>query len=465
MTASDLTKLPATALLEGYAAKTFSPAEVMDAVIARLEAVEPKLNAFCYLDLEGAREAAGAASDRWAKGVPEGRLDGIPATVKDVMLSKGWPTLRGSRTVDPDQPWDEDAPSVARMREQGAIFFGKTTTPEFGWKGVTDSPLTGITRNPWNLERSPGGSSGGAAAAAAAGIGPLHFGTDGGGSIRIPAGFTGIVGHKPAFGRVPAYPSSPFGTVAHIGPMTRTVADAALMLTTIAEPDARDWYALPFDGLDYRSELGGSLAGLRIAFSPTLGGHTVDPEIAGLVAAAAKRFEALGATVEEAEPELPDCGPIFRVLWFSGAAIMFSTVSEEQKQQMDPGLVRVAEEGLRIGLFDYLTAVKQREAVGRTLSLFHERYDLLLTPTLPLPAFQAGLDKPADEEGWVDWTPFSYPFNLTQQPAATVPCGLTSEGLPAGLQIVGRRYDDRLVLKAAHAYEQAVGGFPLPDIA
>ncbi len=461
---TDLNRLTATALLEGYAAKAFSPSEVMEALIARVERLQPRLNAFCRLDLEGARAQAAASSDRWAKGEPRGRLDGVPATIKDVILSKDWPTLRGSKAVDPNQPWEEDAPGVARLREQGVVYFAKTTTPEFGWKGVTDSPLTGITRNPWNLDLTPGGSSGGAAAAAAACLGPLHFGTDGGGSIRIPAGFTGIVGLKPAFGRVPAYPSSPFGTVAHIGPMARTVADAALMLTVIAEPDARDSNALPHEGLDYLAELGGDLSGLKVAFSPTLGGARVDPEIAGLVAAAAMRFEELGADVEEAEPALPDCGPIFHTIWFAGAAQLLSAYSEEQRQLMDPGLQRIAEQGAKYTLLDYLTAMRDRETVARALSLFHQTYDLLLTPSLPIPAFGAGLETPPGDEVWVDWTPFSYPFNLSQQPAISVPCGLTEAGLPAGLQIVGRRYDDRLVLKAAAAYEAAVGGFALPEI-
>ncbi len=460
---SELIKLPATALIEGYQRKDFSPSEVMDAVIDRLEAVEDKLNAFCYLDLEGARTAAAASSQRWAEGAPQGRLDGVPLSVKDILLTKGWPTLKGSKSIDPDQPWTEDAPGVARMREWGAIAFGKTTTPEYGWKGVTDSPLTGITRNPWNLEKTPGGSSGGATAAAAACIGPLHFGTDGGGSIRIPAGFTGVVGIKPCFGRVSAYPASAFGTLAHVGPITRTTADAALMLTALAEPDARDWYHLPFDGTDYLAELGGSLAGLKIAFSPTLGGNKVDPEIAALVEAAVKRFEELGATVELAEPKLPDCNPVFRILWFAGAAQVLRSLDKEQLKEVDPGLQRVAAEGAKVSIFDYLTAVSMREAIGRTLAEFHETYDLLLTPTLPIPAFDAGLETPGDG-AWVDWTPFSYPFNLTQQPAMSVPCGLTKAGLPAGLQIVGGRYDDRLVLKAAHAYETLVGGFPLPNL-
>lgn len=461
----DLTRLPATQLLEGYSRKAFSPSEVMDAVIARLERLETKLNAFCFLDLEGARAAAAASSDRYAKGAPQGRLDGVPATVKDVMLAKGWPTLRGSRTVDPGQPWTFDSPGVASMRDAGAIYFGKTATPEFGWKGVTDSPLSGITRNPWDLSKTPGGSSGGAGAAAAACLGPLHFGSDGGGSIRIPAGFTGVVGHKPCFGRVPAYPSSPFATLAHIGPIARTTADAALMLAVISQPDARDWQALPHDPIDYPAELGGTLAGLKIAFSPALGGAEVDPEIAASVAAAAKRFAELGAAVEEAEPDLPDCGPIFRILWSSGAAQLLRSLSEEQKALLDPGFARMAAEGARVTLYDYLSARSAREEVGRRLSLFHRDHDLLLTPTLPLPAFEAGSECPAGGAGsWIDWTPFSYPFNLSQQPAISVPCGLTEAGLPVGLQIVGGRYDDRLVLKAAQAYEALTGGFPLPEL-
>ena len=237
--------LSATELLDLYRARALSPVEATRACLHRIARLNPRLNAFRMVDEEGAMLAAHASEERWSRSEPIGLLDGIPATVKDLLLTKGWATLRGSRTIDPNQRWEEDAPSVARLREAGAVLLGKTTTPEFGWKGVTDSPLTGITRNPWNPAMTPGGSSGGAAVAAACGMGALHLGTDGGGSIRIPAGFTGIFGFKQSFGRVPAYPPSPFGTLAHVGPMTRTVADAALMLTVISRHDARDWYALP----------------------------------------------------------------------------------------------------------------------------------------------------------------------------------------------------------------------------
>jgi aspartyl-tRNA(Asn)/glutamyl-tRNA(Gln) amidotransferase subunit A len=448
--------LTASELLARYRDGTLSPVEACEAALARIEAHDGALNAFCLVDAEAALAEARRSEARWRIQAPKGRLDGVPTSIKDLILTKGWPTLRGSKALDPDQPWAEDAPAVARLREHGAVLLGKTTTPEFGWKGVTDSPLTGITRNPWDTRLTPGGSSGGAAAAIATGMGALAIGTDGGGSIRIPAGFTGIFGLKPSFGRVPAWPLSPFGTVAHLGPMTRSVTDAALMLSVLAEPDPRDWYALPPEGADYTKGLDRGVAGLRVAFSPTLGGHPVDPEIADLVAAAAGRFAELGATVEAAEPELPGCAQAFRVHWYAGAANLLAGFDEAEKALMDPSLVAIAAEGASYSLLDYLAAVKAREAIGMAMNRFHRDYDLLLTPCLPLPAFEAGLEQPpVDAMGrWVDWTPFTYPFNLSRQPAASVPCGLTAAGLPAGLQIVGPLYGDALVLRAARAYER-----------
>ena len=282
--------LSAVELVAQYRAKKLSPVEVTKAALARIARLNPRFNAFCLVDEEAALASARASEARWAKGQPMGQVDGVPATVKDLLITKGWPTLRGSKAVDPKQTWNEDAPTVARLREEGAVLLGKTTTPEFGWKGVTDSPLTGITRNPWDETRTPGGSSGGAAVAAACGMGALHLGTDGGGSIRIPAGFTGIFGLKQSYGLVPASPLSPFGTLAHIGPMTRTVGDAALMMNVITKPDLRDWYASPYTGTDYLKGLEGGVKGWKIAFSATMGGHPVDPEIAKLVASAAQVF-------------------------------------------------------------------------------------------------------------------------------------------------------------------------------
>src|SRR6185437_7361877 len=276
-------------LLALYRSRKASPVEATRAVLARIERLDPVLNAFCLRAPEEALRAAAASESRWNRGEPSGDLDGVPVSIKDLILVKGWPTLRGSRTVDPKQAWDVDAPVSARLREAGAVFLGKTTTPEFGCKGETNSPLTGISRNPWNPAKTPGGSSGGTAAAVAAGMGPLSVGTDGAGSVRIPAAFCGNFGLKPSFGRVPAYPLSPMGTVAHLGPHTMSVVDAALMMNVLKRPDARDWTSLPPDAADYVHGLDAGVAGLRIAFSPTLGyAAHVDGEVAAAVAAAVR---------------------------------------------------------------------------------------------------------------------------------------------------------------------------------
>ena len=342
------------------------------------------------------------------------------------------------------------------------MLLGKTATCEFGWKGVTDSPLAGITRNPWNTDMTPGGSSGGAAAAVAAGMGQLAIGTDGGGSVRIPCSFTGLSGIKATFGRVPAFPASPFGLLSHVGPMTRTVADTALMLSVIARPDARDWLALPPDVRDYRDDLDGGVTGLRIAYSANMGYARVAPGVAALVADAAKLLGELGAEVEAVDPDVGHPQETFRVLWYAGAAGALRSISAERREDMDPGLIEVATEGARYGALDLIAADTARAALALRMAQFHERYDLLITPTLPLTAFVAGEEVPPGSgmARWPEWTPFSYPFNITGQPAASVPCGFTEEGLPVGLQIVGPRYQDRVVLRAAAAFERA---FPTTD--
>ena len=462
---TDLCSLSATDLLSQYRGKQVSPVEVLEAVLARVEALNPILNCFCLLDGEQALTQARASEARWMKGEPCGLVDGVPTSIKDLLYTKGWPTLRGSKTIDPKGPWNDDAPAVARLREHGAVIFGKTTTPEFGWKGVTDNALTGITRNPWSPDQTPGGSSGGGAAAVAAGMGPLTVGTDGGGSVRIPCAFSGLFGIKPTFGRVPAWPLSPFGTVAHVGPMTRTVADSALMMNVLSLPDARDWHQLPHDPRDYRIGLDEGVRGLRIAYSPALGYAKVDPEIAELVKKAALRFAELGAVVEEKDPGFEDAGDIFSKHWFPGAAYLLSMIPKEKHALIDPGLVETARQGSAFSAMDLLAAAQMRGALGVHMQLFHQKYDLLLTPTLPLAAFEAGREV-ADvlkEKRWTDWSPFSYPFNLTQQPAASVPCGLTKDGLPVGLHIVGARYADALVMRAARAYESLMP-IASPDI-
>ncbi len=452
---NDLCSLSATDLVRAYAKKQLSPVEATRAVLERIGKLNPVLNAFCLVDEKQAIEKAKQSERRWAKGSPQGLLDGVPVSIKDLLLTRGWPTLRGSKTVDPKGPWNDDAPVVARLREHGAVLLGKTTTPEFGWKGVTDGPLTGITRNPWNPKMTPGGSSGGGAAAVAAGMGPLTVGTDGGGSIRIPCSFTGLVGLKPSFGRVPAWPLSPMGTVAHVGPMTRTVTDTALLLNVLSLPDTRDWHALPHDGRDYRVGLEDGVKGLRIAYSADLGYAKVDPEIAAIVKRSIGNFRDLGAHVEAQDPGFGDCGPLFAAHWFPGAAYVVRNTHPRKRAFMDKGLLETARMGEKYTTAQYLDAMQKRGALGVLMNHFHESWDLLVTPTLPLAAFEAGkeVSNLLKEKRWTDWSPFSYPFNLTQQPAATVPCGLTKKGLPVGLHIVGARYADALVLRAARAFE------------
>lgn len=455
---SDLNWLSATKLAGLYAKGKLSPVEVVKAGLAQMAAHDRALNAMSLVDEKTTLDQALESEKRWRRKRPLSSLDGVPLLIKDILLVKGWPTLRGSKTVDPRQNWDTDAPSVARMREAGTIFMGMTTTPEFGWKGVTDSPLTGITRNPWNLDTTPGGSSGGSSAGLAAGYAPLALGTDGGGSIRIPAGFAGVFGHKPSFGRVPAFPVSPFGTVAHIGPMTRHVKDAALMLNHLARPDARDWYSLPYDAVDFAKGLGRSLKGLKLAYSPRLGFDVaVEPDVAKAVAQAVKLLKGAGAQVEEVDPGFPDPAAMFRVIWWSGVRAAFRHLPEEKLGLLDLGLRDVFEQSKAITADDLSAANKARAELGSQMRQFMTRYDALITPTLPITAFAAGQLQPGpvDDKGkWVNWTPFTYPFNLTQQPASSVPCGLASNGLPIGLQIIGRMFDDKMVLKISAVAEE-----------
>ncbi|MEU5475246.1 amidase [Streptomyces lydicus] len=463
---TDLADLTATALTAGYAAGAFSPVEATRAVLERAEAAQAATNCFTRIDADEALSAAGESAGRWRAGAPAGPVDGVPVTVKDLILTRGTPTLRGSRTVRADGPWEEDAPSVARLRESGAVFLGKTTTPEFGWKGVTDSPRHGVTGNPYAPGRTSGGSSGGSAAAVALGAGPLSLGTDGGGSVRIPASFCGIFALKATYGRVPLYPASPFGTLAHVGPMTRNAADAALMMDVISGADWRDWSQLGPAAGSFREAVAGGVAGLRVAFSPSLGWDVaVAPEVAAAVRGAAETLAELGAHVEETDPGIADPVEAFHTLWFSGAARVVQHLDDTRRALLDPGLREICEQGARYSALDYLAAVDTRMALGQAMGRFHRTYDLLVTPTEPITAFEGGVEVPSGSghARWTGWTPFTYPFNLTQQPAATVPCGVDGAGLPIGVQLVGARHADALVLRAAHAlYEAGTAGIPAP---
>jgi aspartyl-tRNA(Asn)/glutamyl-tRNA(Gln) amidotransferase subunit A len=464
---TELTGLTAQDLLDGYRKGEFSPVDAARAVLARIEETEPELNAFVRIDAEGALADAEASARRWRRGEPQGLVDGVPVTVKDILLQRGGPTMRGSKTTRVNGSWNEDAPSVARLREHGAVFVGRTTTPEFGWKGVTDSPLSGVTRNPYDTSRTAGGSSGGSAAAVAVGAGPLSLGTDGGGSVRIPAAFCGIFALKPTYGRVPLYPASAFGTLAHVGPMTRSAADAALMMDVISGPDPRDWSGLAPAAGSFREGLGDGVRGLRVAYSPSLGGQVaVRPGVAARVRAAVTRLAEMGAYVEEVDPDFSDPVEAFHVLWFSGAARVVQHLSAAQRELLDPGLREICAQGARYSALDYLAAVDTRMALGRRMGQFHSAYDVLLTPSLPLTAFEAGAEVPRGSglRRWTGWTPFTYPFNLTQQPAASVPVGVDGDGLPVGLQVVAARHQDALVLRVAHAlYEAGAAGTSSPS--
>ncbi|MQA84599.1 MAG: amidase [Streptosporangiales bacterium] len=453
----DIAFRTATDLVAAYSRGELSPVEATRAVLDRIERLNPAVNAFCLVDAERAAQGARDAERRWHRGQPSGLLDGVPVSIKDVFLTLGWPTLRGSRAIDPDQPWQEDAPAVARLREQGAVLVGKTTTPEIGWKGVTDSPLTGVTRNPWETGRTPGGSSGGSAAAIALGMAPLTVGTDGGGSVRIPAAFCGVFGFKPTYGRIPLYPASPFGTLAHAGPLTRTVGDAALMLDVLSRPDSRDWSALEPPASSYVGRLNDGVSGLRVAYSPTLGGASVDKEVAALVQEGVRALAELGAHVDEVDPGFQDPVDALHVLWFSGAAKSVASFPPERRTDLDPGLAEICEVGARASAMEYLDATVRRMDLGRHMGVFHETYDLLVTPAMPILPFTAGQEVPGGwpSRRWTSWAPFSYPFNLTQQPAASLPCGLTGGSLPVGLQIVGPRHADARVLAASRALEEA----------
>lgn len=451
--------LSAADLARGYKAGTFSPVEIAEGLLGRIEAHDAGLNAFCLIDAGATLAQAEASEQRWFAGEPLSPLDGVPVAVKDLLVTKGWPTRRGSKTIDPNQPWTEDAPSVARLREAGAVFIGKTTTPEFGFKGSNDSPLTGTTRNPWDTSKTPGGSSGGSAAALAAGLTPLALGTDGGGSVRIPASFTGTFALKPSFGRVAAYPLSPFGTLAHVGPMTRTVEDAALLLNQIAKPDARDWHQIPNAVADHTENLGAGVKGARIAYCPTLGfAKNIDRKVHEAVKHAALAFQALGAQVDEVDPPFADPSDIFRTLWFGAAGQYLGPLPPEKRALLDPGLNQMVEEGLKYDLAAFFNATLARGKYGSDMRVWMEAFDFILTPTIAVSAFGVDRISPGETDPywlWMSWTPFSYPFNLTQQPAASINCGFTEKGLPIGLQIVGRMFDDAGVLRAARAFEAA----------
>jgi aspartyl-tRNA(Asn)/glutamyl-tRNA(Gln) amidotransferase subunit A len=458
MNAIDLCYTPATEIARLIRTKAVSPVEVTRTVLERIDSVNPALNAYCTITADTAMETARAAEQAVMRGGTLPALHGVPYSVKDLNFTKGVRTMGGSHIFAQRVP-DTDAPLVRRLKAAGGVMLGKTTSPEFGWKALGDSPLTGITRNPWNQGMTTGGSSAGAGAAAAAGLGALAQGSDGAGSIRIPASFCGIFGFKPSFGRVPNWPLSNNDYSSHNGPMTRTVADAALMLSVMAGPDDWDRTALDAQPGDYVGGLARDLRGVHVAYSPTLDGFQVDPEIAKITRQAVRAFEELGCVVDEVKPGFADTRELIRIMWSAHEAGQRGRFLPQWRDRMDPGLVACIEAGSRHTAVEYIEAREKKILFWDTVRPLFERYEFLLTPSVSVAAFEVGQLNPAHfrqhEWDWFDWASFSYPFNFTGQPAASVPAGFTAAGLPVGLQIVGRRCADLSVLQASSAFEAA----------
>jgi aspartyl-tRNA(Asn)/glutamyl-tRNA(Gln) amidotransferase subunit A len=457
---TDPATMTAAALRAQYARRRLSPTEALAAVTARIDRLNSRLNAFAVRDDAGAQAAAAASTARWAAGRPLGPLDGVPVTVKDLLDLAGYPTRRGSQLTDP-APVPHDAPAVLGLKAGGAVILGKTTTTEFGWKSPGDCPLHGITRNPWSTRHTTGGSSSGAGAAGAAGFGPLHVGTDAGGSVRIPAAWCGLVGLKPTYGRIPQWPQGAFASVACAGPMARTVEDAALMLGAMARADRRDPLCLPDDPRDWTKGLDEGVAGLTVAVmtSPGFAAPT-SADAQAAVARAADILRAAGATVVEADPHLPDTSAVFGRVWGAALARLVASFPAERRGALDPGLREVASVEGSMSATDYMAADALRIETAHRLAAFAAEYDLILCPAVPGPPPLA--DAPTIDPLralWTDWAPWTFAFNLSRQPAISVPLGQDANGLPLAVQFAAAQFRDDLVLRAARAIERAV---PIP---
>jgi aspartyl-tRNA(Asn)/glutamyl-tRNA(Gln) amidotransferase subunit A len=435
-----------------------SPVDALNSCLERISRLNPRVNAFTLVDEAGALRSAKESETRWQKGEPLGPLDGVPFTVKDNLMVRGYPFRRGSQ-VTPTKAVEEDAPIVARCREAGAVFVGLTTMPEFGVGPVTISPLSGVTRNPWDTTKQSGGSSGGAAAGLAAGFCNFAIGSDAGGSIRIPAALCGVVGLKPSGGRVPMYPASAAGSLSCNGPLTRTVSDAALLLGYAVKPDPRDAMAMLADGADYLAAVKAQVKGVKAASSVTLGyAARLDPEIETAFKKAAKTLEDAGVEVTAEDPGIEDPIETYLVLLKAGYQFSLRNIPTADRPRLSPPITEILNDPKPVTLTEYLAALEKCQAMTRRFQAFHGRYDALLTPTVAAAAFPAERYYPEEYDQFANrraWTPFTSIFNLTQQPAITVPVGLTSKNLPIGLQIVGARGAEATILRVASAFEQA----------
>lgn len=464
---SDITSMTAAGLAEAYRTKRLSPVEVLEACLARAAQVQERLNPFSLIRPEGAKAAAREAEARWMKGEARGPLDGVPLAIKENHGAKDLPKRAGSRTRDPVMD-GEDQPHIARLREAGMLIFARTTMPDLGWKGVNDSPLTGVTRNPWNPAMTPGGSSGGAAVAVATGACPIATGGDGGGSIRMPACFTGVFGIKPTSGRVPGLYDSPAGDLVAPGPLSRTVADSAAALAVMCAPDRRDPVASAVPVPDYAALLGAGVKGLRVAISPTLG-FTKRPDAVRMASldGAAKALAEAGAQVSWTDPPLWNARAPFVTIWEAAYASVVMATPAERLPLFDPGLLDVGRRGLATSAAAEKIAEAERLRLMHAMIAFHQSHDLLICPTLPLGAFAAGhgINTPDTRlyPEWYDWTPYTWTFNLTKQPCASVPWGFDGAGLPVGVQVVATHFREDLVLRGAAVLEAAMPGTMPPD--
>ncbi len=460
MSTDELCWMQAGELAAAIRRKTVSPVEAVDAMLARIERVNPKINAFCTVTAEHARAAARETEAAVAGGGLLGPLHGVPYSLKDLTPTRGIRTTMGSKIFEHNVP-EEDAIVAERLRAAGAILLGKTNTPEFGCKPFTDNRIFGATRNPWALDRSSGGSSGGAAAAVAAGLGPIAEGSDLAGSIRQPAAWCGVVGFKPSQGRVARYPNqAAWNAMSANGPITRTVADAALMFSVMAGPDPRDPLSLPHTGEDWAGLAGGAgIRGQRVAWTPDLGGAAaVDPSVVAVCQTAVHAFTELGCSVDSASPEIGDIKPPFMALNAGLRIATFGKYLAEWRDQMDPILVRRLDLGRSLTPEQIGQAEVARSAYHHRLRRFFEQYDLLVLPTTAIVAtpLDALMPKEIGGRAIVDHLDMMLPtfaFNLSAYPAITVPCGWTADGLPVGLQIVGGWRQDALVLRAAAGFE------------
>jgi len=457
--ADDVAFLDAAALAAAFRRRSLSPVEVARALISRIEALDAPVNAIVHVDPVLTLAQAEAAEARYAAGAPLSALDGVPVTIKDLSAVAGWPRRRGSLALDPVKPAAEDTPCVARLREAGAVFLAKTATPEAGCRVITRSRVHGVTANPYDLTKTPGGSSGGAAAALAMGFGPLAVGSDGGGSIRIPASWTNVFGLKPGFGRVPAFPPDVDMPHSVVGPMSRTVADAALMLEVMARPEPRDPFAWPVPFTLPKDLAAYDLSGLRIATSARLGctAPLVDREVDALVAEAGPILAQAGAEVIDESPIWPvDPVEPFKVFWETGCVATVDGFDTDKHVLLDPLLLSVAAAGRVTSLAAYCRAQEQRMAIAVAARAFFNRFDLLVGPVMPVPAYTLERSVPEgfDEEDW-RWCPYAYPWNMTGQPAVSVPIGFTGGGLPVGVQIIGWAGSEADLLRAAAVIERS----------